>query len=176
MKRKNRNIVLIGMMGCGKTTIAHILGQELNRPVVDIDDYLVEKYGMTIPEMFEISEDYFREREHECCRLIGEWDNFVISTGGGVIKNSLNIECLHKNGIIIYLDRPVEHILQDIDTSSRPLLKNGASALYALYDQRHEQYLKACDYCVKNTTSVYDVVQKILNILDEHEKSYCEKE
>lgn len=176
MKRKNRNIVLIGMMGCGKTTIANILAEELKRPMVDIDDYLVDKYDMTIPEMFEISEDYFREREHECCRVIGGWDNFVISTGGGVIKNPHNIECLKKNGIIIYLDRPVKHILQDIDTSSRPLLKDGANALYELYNQRHEQYLSACDYHVENTTTLYDTVQKIKNILEEDEKSYCEKE
>ena len=175
MKRKN-NIVLIGMMGCGKTTIAHILGEELNKPVVDIDDYLVNKYDMTIPEMFEISEDYFRKREHECCRLISKWDNFVISTGGGVIKNSQNIECLQKNGIVIYLDRPVEQILQDIDASSRPLLKDGVLALYELYNQRHEQYLKACDYRVENTSTVNDVVKKIINILEEHEKSYCENE
>ena len=64
------NIVLIGMMGCGKTTISNLLSKELSRPLIDIDEYLVDKYDMTIPEMFDISEDYFRERETICCQAV----------------------------------------------------------------------------------------------------------
>jgi len=86
------NIVLIGMMGCGKTTISNLLSKELSRPLIDIDEYLVDKYDMTIPEMFDISEDYFRERETICCQEVGLLENYIISTGGGVIKNPKNIE------------------------------------------------------------------------------------
>ena len=172
MKRKNHNIVLIGMMGCGKTTVALMLGEALQRPIVDIDEYLVEKYKMTIPEMFEISEDYFRQREQACCQTIGEWENFIVSTGGGVIKNPQNIEALKKNGIVIYLDRPIENIVQDIDTHARPLLQAGVHQLYQLYEQRHDQYLCACDYRVENKTTLHDVVEKIIQIINEHEKSY----
>ena len=108
------NIVLIGMMGCGKTTISNLLSKELSRPLIDIDEYLVDKYDMTIPEMFDISEDYFRERETICCQEVGLLENYIISTGGGVIKNPKNIEALQRNGIIIYIDRPVELILSDV--------------------------------------------------------------
>ena len=58
-----KNIVLIGIMGCGKTTIARLLADKLQRPVIDTDEYIVEKYQQTIQEMFEVSEEYFRNKE-----------------------------------------------------------------------------------------------------------------
>ena len=160
-----KNIILIGMMGCGKTTISKELAQQLDWPVIDIDEYLFEKYQMTIPEMFEISEDYFREREHICCQEIARLDGYIVSTGGGVIKNPSNIDVLKQNGIIFYLDRPVELIIKDIDTSSRPLLKDGANKLYALYKERHQLYLDACDYHIHNDASLEDVIQTIKDYL-----------
>lgn len=160
-----KNIVLIGMMGCGKTTIALLLSQELKRPVIDIDEYIEKTYHMTIPEMFDISEEYFREREIKCCADIGKLDGYIISTGGGVIKNHVNIENLKKNGIVIYIDRPVENIYTDIEISSRPLLKDGVEKLKQLYVERHPVYLAECDYHIKNTSSLEDVVEKIQKIL-----------
>lgn len=161
-----KNIILIGMMGCGKTTISKGLSKLLNRPVIDIDEYLEEKYHMTISEMFDISEDYFREREHICCQDVSCLDGYIVSTGGGVIKNPHNIEVLKKNGIILYLDRSVENIFKDIDTSSRPLLKEGPSKLYQLYEERHQLYLEACDYHVYNDASLEDVMMKIKKIIE----------
>lgn len=161
-----KNIVLIGMMGCGKTTISQLLSKKLNRPLIDIDDYLVQKYHMTIPEMFDISEGYFRERETICCEEVGCLDGYIISTGGGVIKNPKNIEALHKNGLIIYLDRPVENIYRDVDISERPLLKDGPEKLYDLYHERHHIYLDVCDYHVKNETTLDDVVSKITAFIE----------
>lgn len=161
-----KNIVLIGMMGCGKTTVSKELAKSLKRPVIDIDDYLEEKYQMSISQMFDISEDYFREREHICCQDVAVLDGYIVSTGGGVIKNIKNIEVLKKNGIIFYLDRPVEMIFKDIDISQRPLLKDGPSKLYELYQQRHQLYLDACDYHVYNDSSLEDIVMKIKNIVE----------
>lgn len=162
------NIVLIGMMGCGKTTISTLLAKELSKPIIDIDEYLVDKYQMTIPQMFDISEDYFRERETICCQEVGQLENCIISTGGGVIKNLKNIEALRKNGIIIYIDRPVEFILNDVETTSRPLLKDGPDKLYQLYKERHQGYLDACDYRIQNISSLEDIVQKIIRIIKEN--------
>lgn len=159
-----KNIVLIGMMGCGKTTISQLLSKKLQRPCVDIDEYLVLKYQMTIPQMFDISEDYFRDHETECCYDVGCYDGYIISTGGGVIKRKENIEALHRNGIIIYLDRPVENIYQDVDISSRPLLKDGPQKLYDLFEERHQSYLDACDYHIMNDSSLDDVIHKIISI------------
>ena len=160
-----KNIILIGMMGCGKTTISKKLSEVLNRPVIDIDEYLEHKYQMTIAEMFDISEDYFREREHVCCQDISQLDGYIVSTGGGVIKNPQNIKVLKNNGIIFYLDRPIENILQDIDTASRPLLKDGPEKLYQLYHERHTLYLQACDYQIENQTSIDEVINQIISII-----------
>lgn len=159
-----KNIVLIGMMGCGKTTVSQLLSQRLNYPLIDIDEYLVDKYKMTIPEMFDISEDYFRERETICCEEVGRKEGYIISTGGGVIKNQKNIDALHHHGIIIYLDRPVENILSDVEISTRPLLKDGPQKLYELHQQRHQLYLQACDYHILNDKTLENVVNDIINV------------
>lgn len=65
-----KNIVLIGIMGAGKTTIGKKLSADLNRPFIDMDDYLEKKYNMSIADMFKISEDYFRNHESACCKAI----------------------------------------------------------------------------------------------------------
>lgn len=157
-----KNIVLIGIMGCGKTTIAKELGKRLNKSVVDLDEYLVNKYHQSINEMFEISEAYFRDKESACCKDIADYQNYIISTGGGVVKRSHNIELLKQNGIIIYLDRPLNHIVNDVETSSRPLLKDGAQKLYEIHEQRHQLYLDACDIHVINDKNIEDIVNLIL--------------
>lgn len=161
---KKSNIVLIGIMGCGKTTIARMLKERLNRQSIDMDIYIEEKYQMSIREMFDISEQYFRERETECCLEIAQKDNLIISTGGGVITNPRNIEALQQKGWIIYIDRPVDNILKDVDTSSRPLLKDGPERLYELYHQRHPLYLQSCDYHLVNDGTLEEICQKIIDL------------
>lgn len=160
-----KNIVLIGIMGCGKTTIAKLLAQKLGMQVVDIDEYLVDKYQQTIPEMFAISEEYFREREAICCKEVANLEGRIISTGGGIINNEENVQVLKNTGILIYLDRPIEHIISDVETSSRPLLKDGPQKLYELYQERHQKYLAACDYHIINDQGIYFIVDKIIEIL-----------
>lgn len=160
-----KNIVLIGIMGCGKTTIAKELSMQLDMPVVDIDEYLVEKYQQSITDMFAISEAYFREREAICCIEVASHQGHIISTGGGIINNKNNIQALKENGILIYLDRPVEHIISDVETSSRPLLKDGPQKLYDLFQQRHQKYVEACDYHVINDKTLKEVVEEIVKIV-----------
>ena len=67
MRKDKTNVVLIGMMGCGKTTIAKLLKDKLHKQWIDMDQYIEDKYQMSISQMFDISEDYFREREAACC-------------------------------------------------------------------------------------------------------------
>lgn len=153
-------------MGAGKTTISQLLAERLQRPVLDMDDYIVEKFKQTIPEMFDISEDYFRDRETECCMDMAKLDGTVISTGGGVVKKKENIAYLKENGFIIYIDRPLDAIMSDVETASRPLLKNGPEALYDLYDQRHPLYLQACDLRIVNDKPLMDMVDQIIQQLE----------
>lgn len=162
-----KNIVLIGIMGCGKTTIGKILSHKMNRKMIDMDDYLVERFNMTIPAMFDISEDYFRDHETLCAKEASTWEDCIISTGGGVVKRQENINYLKKNGIIFYLDRPIESIVNDVDTSGRPLLKDGAEKLYALDQERRSLYLNACDVHILNNKTLDEISDLIINTYNE---------
>ena len=165
MRKDKTNVVLIGMMGCGKTTIAKLLKDKLHKQWIDMDQYIENQYQMSISQMFDISEDYFRERETACCLEIAQQKHCIISTGGGVIQRYENIEALKQSGYIIYIDRPIPLILEDVDTSSRPLLKDGTQKLYDLYQVRHPLYLQACDYHVDNDGTLEDVCHKIIDLL-----------
>lgn len=88
----------------------------------------------------------------------------IISTGGGVIKNFSNIENFKKNGIVIFIDRPVENIAKDINVLSRPLLKDGVGKLYELLDERYELYKKYSDFRIENNGKIEDVIEKILEL------------
>ena len=160
-----KNIVLIGIMGCGKTTVSKLLSKELSMPVIDMDEYLEDKHQCTINDMFAISEDYFRDLESQACVDLSKLDGYIISTGGGVVKRKHNSDVLRQTGTIIYLDRPVDHIITDVTTANRPLLKDGPQKLYQLFDERHELYLDACDYHVYNDGTLDDVVKKITDII-----------
>ena len=160
-----KNIVLIGLMGAGKTTIGQILSEKLSKEVIDMDDYIENKYNMSISDMFKISEDYFREKESDCVLEISKRENVIISTGGGIIKNPKNMEVLRDKGIVIYIDRPVEYILRDIDVAHRPLLKDNPSKLYNLYNQRHELYKSYAHHHFINDGSIEDIVNKILEVI-----------
>lgn len=157
-----KNIVFIGLMGCGKTTIAYELSKKLSLEVIDLDHYIETKYQETIQDMFCQGEDLFRSRETECCHEVSKKEGCIISTGGGVIKNKENIDALKENGYIIYIDRPVENIVLDVTTASRPLLKNGPQALYDLYHERHHLYQDYCDYHFINDISLQEAIEKLM--------------
>lgn len=160
-----KNIVLIGMMGCGKTTIAKLLSKKLERVYLDMDEYIVNKYQQSIDDMFKIGEDYFRKNETDVCLSISKLEGYIISTGGGVVLNPKNIEYLKENGIIVFIDRPVEKIAEDVDIASRPLLKDGADKLYQLHQQRYQLYLNACDIHLINDQSAQNAVDRLIELL-----------
>ena len=114
-----KNIVLIGMPGCGKSTLGRLLAQHLKRPFYDADNVLEKLEGKTIKELFAVSEACFRDAETRAVRHLSELEGCVIAAGGGVVKRSENIEVLKNGGIIVFIDRLPEKIVQDIDTESR---------------------------------------------------------
>ena len=93
-----------------------------------------------------------------------------MQTGGGVIKRYENILNLKKTGIIIYINRPIENIVSDIDVVARPLLAKDPSALYKLLDERCELYKNYCDHEVMNISNIEDVVNNIIEIYTRNNK------
>lgn len=158
-------IVLIGMPGCGKTTIGRILSKQLKINFYDMDDYIEKISSSTIAELFEKGEEYFRDIETQACRDLAQKKDILISTGGGVVKRKENIDILKEDSIIIFLDRPVENIFKDVDVSKRPLLKDGKQKILNLYEERYELYKEAADEVVINDGNIKDVVNEINEIM-----------
>jgi len=119
-----KNLVLIGFMGTGKSSIGKYLADKLGKKFVELDEEIVKKAGKSIPAIFaEKGETFFRQLEAE---IVCHWstrDNLVISTGGGVVLNKANVINLRKKGLLICLQAEAEIILQRVESdNSRPLL------------------------------------------------------
>ncbi|MGL4849317.1 MAG: shikimate kinase [Clostridium sp.] len=160
MCKRCEKIFLIGMPGCGKTTMGKVLAKELKYNFFDMDDYIEEMSDRSIKEIFDQSEEKFRDLETEACKRLLEKKRVLVSTGGGVIKRKENI-ALMKEGLVIFINRPIEKIIQDIDVESRPLLNGGAEKLYSLYNERIDKYLEACDIEVVNEGFIRDTIDTI---------------
>ena len=161
---KNK-VVLIGMPGCGKSTIGRLVSKELNLNFFDMDNYIENMTAKTIPQLFEQGEDYFRDFETLACKELSEKSNILISSGGGVVKRKENIEILKKDSYIIFIDRPLEDLLTDVDISKRPLLKEGKEKIIKLYEERYELYKSCADEIVENDKSVRDTVNAVKKLL-----------
>ncbi|WP_259473074.1 shikimate kinase [Clostridium estertheticum] len=159
-----KSIVLIGMPGCGKSTIGEMIAEKIAMIFIDVDVYIRESTKRTIIELFENGEDAFRDIEAKATAELSEKNPAVIATGGGVIKRYENIINLKKTGIIIYINRPIENIVADIDVVARPLLAKDPSQLYKLLEERCDLYRKYCDYEVMNTGSIDNIVNNIIEI------------
>lgn len=165
MKNSDKNIVLTGLMGCGKTTIGTILAKKINYDFIDMDDFIVEIAGKTVPELFAVSEDHFRSWETEACRRLSTRKKTIIASGGGVVKNKENMKCFYDNSIILFLDRPVGNIVADVDIKSRPLLAKGSEVLYKLSDERYELYTSQCHHRIDNSKTLEEIVDYISSLV-----------
>lgn len=155
---KKQNIVLIGMPGCGKSTVGQELANQLGLSFVDTDDEISLSEGRSISEIFEAEgEVHFRQLEKTVIQSISSRQGSVIATGGGAILNPENIANLRKNGRIYFLDRPLEML---IPTADRPLSMD-RDALNQRYQERYERYCRACDVRVDATVTVSEIIKQI---------------
>ncbi len=159
----NKNIVIIGMPGSGKTTIGFLVAKKLNMKFIDMDNEIERIEKKSISEMFSINEDYFRDAETRYTIELGKLNSFVISTGGGIIKRKENIDYMKVNSIIVFLNREPENIIGDIDVKSRPLIKDKINSIYKLYNERIPLYKNYCDIEILNDTTIEVVVDRIIN-------------
>ena len=159
----NKNIVLIGMSGAGKTTIGKAMSYKLKMAFLDMDSFMEKKYSMSISEIFEkYGEEYFRKIEAETAKYLSEtYKNTIISTGGGVVLNPDNMSSLKNTGVVVYIKRTVENILSTLNAEKRPLLKSNPEKLYEMYEKRHPLYVKYADICVLNSGSFNDCVENV---------------
>ena len=157
LRRQMENIVLIGMPGCGKSTIGQMLAAQLNKKFIDADAEIVKQAGMPIPEIFEISgEEGFRKWESQILAQFGKESGLVIATGGGCVTRSGNYPTLHQNGRIIWIRRDIHALPVD----GRPLSqKNKLEAMYAVRKPMYEAF---SDYAVANDTTPEQVVIEIM--------------
>lgn len=172
MNRRERNIVFIGFMGTGKTTIARELSKVIGCRFVDSDKIISEESGMTVEEIFEtLGEEIFRKIEREVIKNISNLENAVISVGGGAVVDPENVFNLRKNGILILLTASPETILANISKSeTRPLLKkaNVLEEIKQLLKKREEAY-KNYDYEISvDNLSVEEVLNRAIKLLKEN--------
>lgn len=162
LKKQMGNIVLIGMPGCGKTTIGTALAQRLNRPFVDADEQIISLAGKSIPEIFaQDGEDAFRAWETKALDTLGKQSGLVIATGGGCVTRQENYPLLHQNGTIVCLQRDLRLLPKD----GRPLSQR--NSLEAMYQARRPMYEAFSDITVDNNGTLGDTVTTILASLEE---------
>lgn len=159
------NIVLIGMPGSGKSTIGRILGEKLGLLFIDLDKEIEKYSGQSIPSLFEKGEDHFRKIESEVAVSFSKQKSLVIATGGGIILREANVEALREKGTIIFLNRKIESIAEDVITSTRPLLSEGVEKLYQIYNERIELYLKYSDIMIENNKTPHVAIKQIMDKL-----------
>lgn len=155
-----QNIVLIGMPGCGKKTIAHALGQRLGRPVVGSDALVETLTGLTIPEIFErLGEDMFRALETRSLALLCARSGCVVATGGGCVTRPENLPLLRMGGCIVWVRRDVEAL----EREGRPL--SLTRDLRQMYAEREPLYRQCAELTVDNDGSVADAVRRIMDMV-----------
>ena len=161
LSNQMKNIILIGMPGCGKSTIGGLLAEKLGRTLADADAEITRLAGKPIPEIFaQDGEEAFRSWETKALTELGKQSGLVIATGGGCITKRRNYPLLHQNGIIFWLQRDIRLL----PTDGRPLSQ--ANPLEALFARRKPLYQAFADYSVDNNGSPEDTLNAILAHLE----------
>ena len=159
-----KNIVLIGMPACGKSTIGYWLSKKIGYPLLDTDKYLEEKENRIISDIFSNEgEEYFRNLETKYLKELSEKEGLIISTGGGAVKKKENIDILKKNGIVIFLNREINDISKE-NHKHRPVLQD-INNIQKLYDERIDLYKKYSDIIIKNNDDMSIIVDRIITAL-----------
>ena len=168
METTSKNIVLIGPMGSGKTTVGRRLARELNQDFFDTDHEIIEKTGVSIDHIFDVEgEEGFRERESKILENLCQMSNIILSTGGGIVILPKNREILKKSGLVVYLVSSVEQLLRRTAKSkTRPLLENSTNrkkTITELLEARDVYYREVASFIVDTTgKKLYEVINIII--------------
>ena len=168
----NYNIFLIGFMGAGKSTISDYLKNALAMDVVEMDQCIVERQGMSISDIFETyGEEYFRELETNLLIEMQSRSNVVVSCGGGVPMREHNVAEMKKNGRVVLLTAKPETILERVkDNHDRPLLENNKNVSFIadLLEKRRAKYEAAADIVIQTDgKSELEICEELIHRLRE---------
>lgn len=162
LRLQMENIFLIGMPGCGKTTVGQQLAQRLNKKFVDADEELEKRAGRPITEIIpRDGEAAFRTLETQTLEALGKQSGLVIATGGGCVTQMRNYDLLHQNGTIFWLTRA----LDKLPTDGRPLSQAGR--LEQMYEIRRPMYRSFADAVISNGGALEDTLAEIQHKLEE---------
>ncbi len=161
-----KNIVLIGMPGCGKTAVGRELSALLHMVLVDTDQMVEQAEGRAIPDIFaQEGEQAFRDKETAAAKQAAAMEHVIIATGGGMVLREENMRALVQKGIIFFRDRDLEAILGQ-DLSDRPLLRGDAKRIYDLYQQRIGLYRKYAHHTISHTDTAAQAARQIAAIYE----------
>ncbi|WP_346665137.1 shikimate kinase [uncultured Mailhella sp.] len=167
-----KNLVLIGLSGCGKSTFGRKLAKRLRLPLLDTDVMIEKKTGRSIPDIFAADgESGFRDIESACAREAAAVQGAVISTGGGMILREENMKELSKNGLVVFIDRHPSRILRSTTLKDRPLVQDDRDKLFRLYAARLALYRRHADVTVPNHGSPRTLKRRILQVLRHYRRS-----
>ena len=153
MRQQMENIILIGMPGCGKSTVGKLLAEQLGKTFVDADAVLVKTFGMEIPAIFSAEgEAGFREKETAILTELGKKAGLIIATGGGCVTRTENYAPLHQNGTMFWIQRD----LSLLPSEGRPLSQ--VTKMADMYRIREPLYRAFADHIVENHTIAADAV------------------
>lgn len=160
VRARLENIVLIGMPGCGKSTVAKALGAALGREVAECDAWIEAQAGCTIPEIFARGgEAEFRRLETEALRELGKRSGVILSTGGGCVTRAENYPLMHQNGTIFWLLRD----LSSLPSKGRPLSQRESAE--SMFARREPLYARFADVKINNDRPLADTVEEIRRYL-----------
>ena len=166
----DKNIVLIGMMGSGKTTVGKLLARRLRRTFVDTDTLIEEREGRSIPEIFERDgEDVFRALELQISRELSDRDGLIIACGGGLPVQEEAIAALKQNGLVFWLDRDPGETYDSLNLSHRPLARSGRDDFICRYQDRTPVYQAWSDHkvCAESPQTVEAQIAAICSEVSE---------
>ena len=148
-----QNLILIGMMGCGKTTVGGLLSARLGLELADTDALIQAREGRPIPEIFsEHGEAYFRDLERAVSEELGKREGLIVACGGGLPMQDGAIAALKQSGPVFWLRRDPGETYDGLDVSGRPLAQAGRAEFIARYEQREPVYRRWADHIIEEGT------------------------
>ena len=166
----DKNILLIGFMGAGKSTVSAKLSELLAMEIMEMDAHIQEKEGMSIKEIFAVNgEEYFRNCESNTLIELREKKHMVVSCGGGVPLREKNVELMKNSGYVVWLTATPEAIYERVkDSTERPLLNGNMNVLFIqnLMESRREKYERAADIVIDTTgKEIEEICEELLQKL-----------